>query len=109
MATVDKVLRVVPGFRGDERDELVATLSSGLDRRLERWDDEQVEPELSVKDRDDVQQRVVLEAWIAARGRTRFVATSDEQDLHAAVVEVRDDLRRQVDRFVTKGQDARRG
>lgn len=108
MATVDEVLRVVPGFRGDEREELVATLSSGLDRRLERWDDDQVELELSVKDRDDVQQRVVLEGWIAAKGRTRFVATSDEQDLHTAVVEVRDEMRRQVDRFVNKARDARR-
>ncbi len=108
MATVEKVLRVVPGFRGDERDELVGTLASGLDRRLERWDDDQVELELSVKDRDDVQQRVVLEGWVAAKGRTRFVATSEERDLQTAVVEVRDDLRRQIDRFVNKGQDARR-
>lgn len=109
MASVDKVLRVVPGFRGDERDELVAALEPGLGRRLERWDDDQVEMELSVKERDGVQQRVVLEAWIATRGRTRFVGTSDEPDLTRAVAEVRDDVRRQIDRFVNKGEDARRG
>ena len=109
MATVDKVLRVVPGFRGDERDELVGVLEPGLDRRLERWDDDQVEMELSVKERDGVQQRVVLEAWVATRGSTHFVATSEDQDLQRAVAEVRDELRRQIDRFVTKGEDARRG
>jgi hypothetical protein len=107
-ATVDETLRVVPGFRGDERDELVATLSTGLDRRLQRFDAGEVELELSVKDRDDVQQRVTLEGWIAAEGRTRFVATSNERDLSRAVREVRDDLRRQIDTFLTKAERARK-
>lgn len=107
-ATVDLTLRLAPGFRPEERDDLVSALSSGLDRRLSRFDAEHVELELSVKERDSNQQKVTLEAWIATKGRSRFVATSTEGDIHRAVNEVRDDLRRQIDRFVTKQETARK-
>jgi ribosome-associated translation inhibitor RaiA len=108
-ATVDRTLRVVPGFRPEERDDLVSSLSSGLDRRLSRFDADHVELELSVKERDSSQQKVTLEGWIATKGRSRFVATSTESDVRKAVNEVRDDLRRQIDRFVTKQESARQG
>ena len=106
-ATVDACLRIVPEFTGDEHDEIRGQLQGKLESRLKRWDAEQVEMELSVKDRDTSQQKVTLEVWLAARGRTRFVATSTDLNLHAAVTEVRDDVHRQIDRFVTKRESAR--
>ena len=50
--------------------------------------------ELSVKERGKASQRTVLEAWIA--GQSRVVATSNEPDLARALLEVRDDLIRQL-------------
>lgn len=108
IATVASTLRVVPGFSSDEVDDLVGVLSPSLDRRLSRYTVEQVEMELSVKDRDTDKQRVVLEAWIAQGSRERFVATSTERELRAAVLEVRDSLRRQVNRHVTRRETSRR-
>lgn len=106
MAIIKERLRIVPEFRPDEYDRLRSVLENGaLERRLERWQPEQVELELSVKERDSRQQRTVLECWLA--GAPRFVATSTEQDLDKAVQEVRDDLRRQVNRFVEKKEAAR--
>lgn len=106
-ATVDACLRIVPEFRGDEHDELRGQLQGKLESRLKRWEADQVEMELSVKDRDSSQQKVTLEVWVAARGRTRFVGTSTDPNLHAAVTEVRDDVHRQIDRFVTKRESSR--
>lgn len=107
-ATIDACLRVVPEFRADERDEMTERLRSKLETRLSRWTADQVELELSVKDRDTPQQRVTLEVWVAARGRTRFVATSAEPQLHNAVTETRDDVHRQIDKFLTKRETNRR-
>jgi ribosome-associated translation inhibitor RaiA len=106
MATIQDRLRIVPGFRGDERDHLVGIVFGRLERRLAHWKPEQVELELSVKDRDANSQRTVLECWIT--GVPRMVATSTESDLDKAVVEVRDDLFRQLNRYVTRREDARR-
>lgn len=107
-ATVARTLRVVPEFRSDEFDDLAGLLSPSLDRRLSRFRVEQVEMELSVKDRETPKQRVVLEAWIAEGARQRFVATSTREELRAAVIEVRDDMRRQVNRHLTKQESRRR-
>ena len=38
-----------------------------------------------------------------------MVATSTEADLDHAVIEVRDDLFRQLNRYVTRREDSRRG
>jgi hypothetical protein len=38
-----------------------------------------------------------------------MVATSNEEDLDRAVVEVRDDLFRQLDRYLTKREGSRKG
>jgi ribosome-associated translation inhibitor RaiA len=107
MTTIHDRLRVVPEFRADERDGLLEVLFGRLERRLAHWQPDQVELELSVKDRDKPGQRTVLECWIS--GVPRIVATSNETDLDKAVVEVRDDLFRQLDRFLTKREDSRRG
>jgi ribosome-associated translation inhibitor RaiA len=106
MATFHDRLRIVPEFRSDERDGILTVLFGRLERRLSHWQPEQVELELSVKERDTPSQRTVLECWIA--GVPRMVATSTESDIDRAVVEVRDDLFRQLNRYVTRREDSRR-
>ncbi len=99
-------LRIVSAFRTDEHDRVRQTMFGKLERRLSRWEPHQVELELSVKDRDTPKQRTVLECWLPKV--PKLVATSRERDLDKAVVEVRDDLWRQIDRFVTKKESERR-
>lgn len=98
---VDQTLRVVSEFRADERPGIVETLDAKLGRRLTRWDASQVEMELSVKERDTSSQKTVLECWIAGESK-RFVGTSGQTDLNRAVVEVRDEVHRQVNDHVEK-------
>ena len=107
MATIEDRLRVVPEFRSDEHERVRALLLDGkLARRLSRWEPSDVELEISVKDRDTSKQRMALEAWISKV--PRMVATSTRQDIEAAVLECRDDLYTQVDRFITKRESERR-
>jgi ribosome-associated translation inhibitor RaiA len=105
MVRIQERLRIVPQFRPDEYDKIRDLMVNSLERRLERWEPEQIELELSVKERDTDQQRTVLECWLA--GAPKMVATSTEADLDKAVVEVRDSLRRQINRYVTKKEGAR--
>jgi hypothetical protein len=99
-------LRIVPQFHPEEYDSIRSTMFGKLDRRLSRWKPEQVEMELSVKERDGNSQRTVLESWIA--DLPKMVATSTEADLDKAVVEVRDDLWRQINTFLEKREGARK-
>lgn len=105
-ATIDQ-LRLGAGFAEDERDEVLARLRK-LDRRLKRFDAGAVDLEVSVKSRDGNEQHVVLEARIASY--ERFVATSDAPRLRDALIEVRDEIWRQIDDAVNKRTTkARRG
>lgn len=107
MAGFEDRLRVVPEFRPDEHERVRTLLLDGrLARRLSCWDPGDVELEISVKNRDTDEQRMALECWIAKV--PRMVATSTRHDLEAAVLECRDDLHRQVDKFVTKKEAQRR-
>lgn len=99
-------LRVVSEFREDERAYVVDQLAGKLDKRLSRWDPDAVELELSVKERDTPSQKVVLECWIA--GAPRMVATSTEGEIQAALHDVREDLFKQIDKYVNKAQDRAR-
>jgi len=90
---VEASLRVGNGFGQDERAPIVAGWAS-LDARLRSFDAGTVDMELSVKERGEASQRTVLEAWIS--GHARIVATSSEPDLAHALIEVRDDLIRQM-------------
>jgi ribosome-associated translation inhibitor RaiA len=92
-ANVESSLRLGSGFAADERDSIVEGWAS-LTSRLESFDQGTVELELSVKERSTPSQRTVLEAWIV--GSHRLVATSELADLDQALVEVRDDLIRQL-------------
>jgi ribosome-associated translation inhibitor RaiA len=92
-ATVESSLRLGSGFDADERDRIVAGWGR-LTSRLGSFSSGAVELEISVKERATPSQRTVLEAWIA--GQDRLVATSEEADLDRALIEVRDDLVRQL-------------
>lgn len=92
-ATVAGVLRLGSGFAAAERSALVGQLS-GMDPRLATYPAGQTKLELSVKERAQTTQAVTLQCWIA--GRPRLVATSSQPALAAALTEVRDDLRRQL-------------
>jgi ribosome-associated translation inhibitor RaiA len=107
MTTIQDRLRLVPEFRTDEREGILEVMFGRLERRLAHWQPDQVELELSVKERGKPGQRTVLECWIA--GVPRMVATSNEADLDRAVIEVRDDLFRQLNRYLTKREDSRKG
>lgn len=98
-------LRIGAGFAETERDDILNRLGK-LDRRLKRFDADTVDMELSVKGRDTNEQYVTLEAWIA--GYERFVATSREPVLKDALMDVRDDMWRQVDDAVNKRVQNRR-
>jgi ribosome-associated translation inhibitor RaiA len=99
-------LRVVSEFRDEERPYVVEQLAGKLDKRLARWDAEQVELELSVKERDTPSQKVTLECWISSL--PKLVATSTESELQAALHDVREDLFKQIDKHVNKAQDRAR-
>ena len=105
MTTIKDRLRIVPEFRPDEYERYRDLVFGNLLRRLERWEPEQVELELSVNERDSNSQRTVLSCWIA--GVPKIVGTSTEADLEKAVVEVRNDVRRQVNRWVTRKEAER--
>lgn len=99
-------LRVVAGFRGNESEKAREILFGRLNSRLARWQPEQVDLELSVKERDTPSQKTVLECWIS--GMPRFVATSRESEIDKALAEVRDDLWTQINREVEKTESARK-
>lgn len=104
-ATIDLQLRVGAGFTEDERPDIVRRFAS-LDARLRRFAAVDVDMELSIKDRGQPGQKVTLECWIARM--TRVVATSHHDDLDAALIEVRDDLRRQINDAKTKTEPRNR-
>ena len=98
-ATVTGCLRFSGGFSQAEKPGIIEQLQ-GLDARLATFTAGETELELSVKDRDRPGQQVTLECWVS--GRPRLVATSSHRDLHEALVEVRDDLRRQINDAKTR-------
>ncbi len=98
-ATVSECLRVGAGFsQGDL--SWITELFHTLDARLAGFHADTTELEISVKDRDARGQKVSLNCWIG--GREKIVTTSSEEDLHAAVMDVRDDLRRRLNDSKTK-------
>ena len=100
-ATVAACLRVGAGFADHERPGIVEHLRS-LDARLATHPAGETEMELSVKDRGRPGQKLTLECWIA--GHNRLVATSFHRQLPAALTEVREDLRRQLNDAKTRAE-----
>ena len=60
-----------------------------------RWDPEQVDLEISVKDRGGSEQKVTFEAWLPTR--PPLVASAAAADLDHAVIEVRQEMIRQIE------------
>ncbi|GIJ24315.1 hypothetical protein Vlu01_49390 [Micromonospora lutea] len=98
-ATAAKCLRFNAGFTQADRDWIVAQFAT-LDARLATFDADATDLELSVKDREAKGQRVTLECRIA--GWPKIVTTSSEEDLRAALNDVRDDLRRKLNDAKTR-------
>lgn len=98
-ATVRECLRVGAGFSQGDRNWIAEQFGT-LDARLAAFHADTTELEVSVKDREARGQKVTLECWIA--GRQKVVTTSAEEDLHAALNDVRDDLRRKLNDAKTK-------
>ncbi len=98
-ATVDACLRVGGGFSQGDRN-WIAEQFEPLNARLAGFSADTTELEVLVKDRESRGQKVTLECWIA--GRQKLVTTSEEDDLHAALNDVRDDLRRKLNDAKTK-------
>ncbi|MEU4242290.1 HPF/RaiA family ribosome-associated protein [Actinoplanes sp. NPDC026619] len=92
-ATVEDCLRVGTGFTQGDLNWLTELFAT-LDARLASFHADATEIEISVKDRDARGQKVTLECWIG--GRDKIVTTSSEEELHAAVMDCRDDLRRRL-------------
>jgi ribosome-associated translation inhibitor RaiA len=92
-ATVAECLRVGAGFSQGDLNWLVEQFGT-LDARLAGFHADATALEISVKDRTSPGQKVTLECWLS--GGDKIVTTSSEEDLHAAVMDVRDDLRRRL-------------
>lgn len=108
-ASLDQ-LRLGTGIPASKRDEILAQFSS-LEAQFVRLPREGFDAELSVKDGNpdrshNPKQRVVLEVW--ARGGLRFVSTSSEPELNAALAEVRDDMRKTIRRSLDRRRDRSR-
>ena len=98
-ATVEECLRVGAGFSQGDRNWIAEQFGT-LDARLAAFHADTTALEVSVKDREARGQKVTLECWIA--GRQKVVTTSAEDDLRAALNDVRDDLRRKLNDSKTK-------
>ena len=93
------------GFEASERDRVVARLDK-LNRRLKRFPADGTWLEVSVKERDTSSQSVTLLCELP--GFAKFVATSSEQDLRDALMDVREDMWRQIDDAVTRRTEGAR-
>lgn len=93
------------GFSENERDRIVERMSK-LNRRLKRFPADGTRLELSVKQRDSSGQSVTLECWLP--GFAKVVATSSEANLRDALMDVREDLWRQIDDAVTRRTEGAR-
>ncbi len=98
-ATVDHSLRIAHGVKDNERDHVVS-LFDKLNSRLRSFPADSVEMQLSIKERDEPSMQTTLEAWIARH--EPIIATSHIPDVDAALIEVRDDMIRQITDMKTR-------
>ena len=91
-ASLDQ-LALGSGFSPSDRDMVVDRLQQ-LNRRLRHFPANGAWLELRAKDREATTQKVTLTADL--KGFPRFVCTSEDADLRAALADVRDDMIRQI-------------
>lgn len=108
---LEQRLRLGAGFSTEDRDHVLEILSP-LGKHLAHWSPEQVDLEVSVKNRGGREQKVTLEAWLPRW--PSLVATSANRELDQALVDVRKDMIRQIEdektkRELPKGRASRRG
>jgi ribosome-associated translation inhibitor RaiA len=91
---VEEAVRLGAGFHEADRRWVLERLAP-LGKHLARWGPDQVDVEVSVKDRDGGDQQVALEASIPRW--PHLVARAPGRDLDRALIEARKELIRQVD------------
>lgn len=91
-ATVDQ-LRIEYGFEESERPRVIELLRK-LDRQLKRFPADAVDMELTVKDRENLDQKVTMDVRLP--NLPRIIATSKESSLRDALMEVREEVWRQI-------------
>jgi hypothetical protein len=91
-ASVDH-LRIEFGFEEAERPRITDMMRK-LDRLLQRFPADAVDMQLYIKERDSLAQKVTMEVRLPSL--PRIVATSREQILRDALMDVRDDVWRQI-------------
>jgi ribosome-associated translation inhibitor RaiA len=91
---LDGGLRLGAGFHAAERATVLRDLSA-LERHMAAWDGDEVDVEVSVKDRDGPEQQVTVEARLP--GLPPLVAKSRARDVGRALVEARKELIRQIE------------
>jgi ribosome-associated translation inhibitor RaiA len=100
-ATADKCLHLGHGFHEDERERVVGILDK-LDHRLVGVEADRVRLEIQVKNRDQSGQKVTLDGQVGSY--PAMVATSDKDEVWAAVADARDEFIRQLNDEKTKRQ-----
>jgi len=100
-AVIAQRLHLATGFHASERDWVVDRLAA-LGSRLRSFRSEQIDLEISLKDRLGAEQHVTLECWISRTHRIHLVATSSKRELSDALNEVRNELIRQIDEAKTR-------
>jgi hypothetical protein len=86
-------LRLSGGFSAEDRDHVLDLLAP-LGKRLARWRPEDVDLELTIKNRGNLGQKVTLEAWLPRW--PSLVASSAGRDLDRALINVRQEMIRQI-------------
>jgi ribosome-associated translation inhibitor RaiA len=93
------------GFHESERDRIVERFSK-LGRLLKRFPADGTWLELSVKERDNASQSVTLICELP--GLPKLVATSSESDLRDALMDVREDMWRQINDAASRRKEGAR-
>jgi hypothetical protein len=91
---LDQAARLGAGFKDGERPWVLEALSA-LVPHLARWDPDDVDVEISVKDRDGKEQHVTLRADLP--GYSPVVAVAADRNLDRALAEAKRELIRQIE------------
>jgi hypothetical protein len=91
---LDDRLRLGVGLDAGDRGHVLEILAL-LSRHLAHWSPEQVDLEISVKNRGGPEQKVTLEAWLPRW--PSLVATSTDRELDQVLIEVRKDMIREIE------------